>query len=313
MRNKPLASISLDLDNLWSYMKTHGDEDWKNYPSYYEVFVPYVLDVLRQLDLKITFFIVGIDAAEHKNKIYLKMIHDEGHDIGNHSFSHEVWINEYSREQFEQDLEKAEKAIHDATGKRTKGFRGPGFSWNKMMMEVLYDHQYHYDASTLPTFIGPLARIYFFWKSDFSQEQQKKRKNLFGPFHEGFRRVKPYWWNLGNGKKLAEIPITTIPFFKFPFHLSYLVYLNSYSPLLMKSYLNIALFMCDITRTPVSFLLHPLDLLGGDKIGQLSFFPGMNVSSDKKIEIFRTVVSKLQRRYNVVSMEEYHKVTNNIA
>ena len=27
------ASLSLDLDNQWSYMKTHGDDGWESYPS----------------------------------------------------------------------------------------------------------------------------------------------------------------------------------------------------------------------------------------------------------------------------------------
>ncbi|MEW5916878.1 MAG: polysaccharide deacetylase, partial [Gemmatimonadota bacterium] len=31
---RPLASISFDADNLWSYMKTHGDATWQAYPSY---------------------------------------------------------------------------------------------------------------------------------------------------------------------------------------------------------------------------------------------------------------------------------------
>ena len=71
-----------------------------------------------------------------------------------------------------------------------RGFRGPGFSWNETMLDVLYERNYLYDASTLPTFIGPLARMYYFWKSDFSKEEKKKRKSLFGPFTEGFRRMK---------------------------------------------------------------------------------------------------------------------------
>ena len=306
MVNKPLASISLDLDNLWSYLKTHGDEEWKDYPSYYDIFVPYVLDVLRELDIKITFFIVGLDAANLKNKNYLSKISEEGHDIGNHSFSHEVWINQYSRDQFKDDLEKAEKAIFDATGKKTVGFRGPGFSWSKTMLEVLYDHEYIYDASSLPTFIGPFARIYYFWKSDFSREEKLKRRSLFGPFSEGFRRVKPYSWYLGDGKKITEIPITTMPIFKLPFHLSYLIYLNSFSPLLMKTYLNSALFLCDLTKTPISFLLHPLDIIGGDLIKELAFFPGMNIDSKRKVMIFMEVISKLKKKYRLVNMSEYY-------
>ena len=38
--NKPIASLSLDLDNKWSYMKTHGDAGWDLYPTYLPTVVP---------------------------------------------------------------------------------------------------------------------------------------------------------------------------------------------------------------------------------------------------------------------------------
>ena len=41
-----IASLSLDLDNKWSYMKTHGDAGWDSYPSYIDTFVPRVLEFL---------------------------------------------------------------------------------------------------------------------------------------------------------------------------------------------------------------------------------------------------------------------------
>jgi hypothetical protein len=289
-------------------MKTHGDEAWKNYPSYYDIFVPYVLDILRELDIKITFFIVGRDAVDIKNANYLRKISADGHDIGNHSFNHEVWINQYNKDQFEDDLVKAEHAIFEATGKETKGFRGPGFSWNKTMLEVLHDHQYLYDASSLPTFIGPFARVYYFWKSDFSKDERKRRKSLFGPFTEGFRSLKPYLFKLNSNKKLLEIPITTIPVLRIPFHMSYLLYLSLFSSLLMKGYLYFAIFMCKVTRTPVNFLLHPLDIIGGDKTKELAFFPGMNINSEKKVLIFKEVIKILKKNFNLVDMN-FHALT----
>ena len=63
--SKLLASISLDLDNQWSYMKIHGDAGWQAFPSYLDIFIPYVLDILKTLELRITFFIVGQDAFKH--------------------------------------------------------------------------------------------------------------------------------------------------------------------------------------------------------------------------------------------------------
>jgi peptidoglycan-N-acetylglucosamine deacetylase len=73
-RRKSIASLSLDLDNQWAYMKIHGDDGWETFPSYFDVLVPRVLDVLRDADLKITFFIVGQDAALEKNHAALRQI-----------------------------------------------------------------------------------------------------------------------------------------------------------------------------------------------------------------------------------------------
>ena len=135
--------------------------------------------------------------------------------------------------------------------------------------------------------------MYYFSKSDLTKEEKKARKELFGKFSEGFRNLKPYKWDLGEGKNITEMPVTTMPVFKIPFHLSYLIFLGNMSMPLMNLYLGMAIRLCKITNTPVSFLLHPLDLIGGDQITQLAFFPGMNVSSDKKVKIFKQVIRTL--------------------
>ena len=304
-KKKPIASISLDLDNQWSYMKIHGDEGWDKYPSYFDIFIPHILKVLDELGLKITFFIVGKDTETEENRKYLKMITDHGHEVGNHSYHHESWLQTYSYEKVEKEIISAEEAIEKVTGQRPMGFRGPGFSWSKDVLKVLAGRGYKYDASTLPTYLGPLARMYYFKKSDLSKEEKKARKELFGKFSEGFRKLKPYKWDLENGKSITEIPVTTIPVFKLPFHLSYLIYLGNISMPLMNIYLNIAIRMCKITKTQISFLLHPLDLIGGDQISELAFFPGMNVSSKKKVEVFKNVIGFLQKHYEVVNMSKH--------
>lgn len=305
-QNKPMASVSLDLDNQWSYMKIHGDEGWDAYPSYFDIFVPHVLDVLDELGLKITFFIVGKDTERAENRKYLKMITDRGHEMGNHSYHHESWLQTYSYEKIEKEIREAEEAIEGATGQRTTGFRGPGFSWSKDLLKVLESRGYKFDASTLPTYLGPLARMYYFSKSNLSKEEKKARKELFGKFSEGFRNLKPYKWNLGEGKSITEIPVTTMPVLKIPFHLSYLIFLGNMSMAVMNFYLGIAIRMCKITGTPISFLLHPLDLIGGDQVTQLAFFPGMNVTSDKKVKIFKQVIHTLSLHYTIVNMTKHH-------
>jgi peptidoglycan/xylan/chitin deacetylase (PgdA/CDA1 family) len=276
---KKKATISLDLDNQWSYLKIHGDRAWQDFTSYFDIFVPYVLDILDEIKLKITFFIVGQDAVLNKNKEYLRVIADRGHEIANHSFKHESWLQKYTKEELYEEISKAEEAIFDATGYKTIGFRGPGFSCSEELFEVLAEKGYQYDCSSLPTFIGPLARTYYFWTSDLTKEEKKLRNELFGKFTGGFKPIKPYYMNLKNGKKLLEIPVTTMPIFRIPFHLSYLIYLSNISKPLMRFYFGMALSLCKLTNTAPSFLLHPLDIIGGDKIKDLKFFPGMNGES----------------------------------
>jgi hypothetical protein len=306
-KEKLLASISLDLDNQWTYMKIHGDTGWDKYPSYLSIFVPHILKILDELGLKITFFIVGKDTENEENRKYLKMITDAGHEVGNHSYHHESWLQTYSYDKIEREITQAEEAIFNATGQRPKGFRGPGFSWSKDLLKVLAKRGYLYDASTLPTFIGPLARKYYFLKSDLSKKEKEARKELFGKFSEGFRAVKPYTWKLDSDETITEIPVTTMPIFKMPFHLSYLIYLGDISMPLMTAYLNFALFLCQKTRTSMSFLLHPLDIIGGDQISALSFFPGMDVSSEKKVFIFKKVIKKILKYQQLQKMSKYHE------
>lgn len=307
---KPIASISLDLDNQWSYMKIHGDAGWDSYPSYFDIFVPYTLDLLDQLGTKITFFIVGRDAAMEQNKGYLKEITRRGHEVGNHSFNHESWLQRYSRQQLQSEIEEAHRCIAQATGMEPVGFRGPGFSWSPDLLEVLADMGYKFDASSLPTYLGPLARMYYFAKSDLSREEKRDRSDLFGSFKDGLRPIKAYEWNLNSGRTMLEIPVTTIPMFKTPFHLSYLLYLSRFSSHVMSVYLMLAIYMCKMVGVAPSFLLHPLDLIGGDKLNSLSFFPGMDLTSETKANVFFKVMRILSDHFELVNMSTHARRLN---
>ena len=304
----PIASVSLDLDNLWSYMKIHGDPEWESRPTYLPRFVPLVLDVLAELDLTITVFVVGADADDARNQPSLRRIADAGHEIGNHSYEHESWLHLYSRPEIEAEIARAEDAIAGATGQRPRGFRGPGFSWNRDLLEVLAQRDYLYDASTLPTWIGPLARWYYFRTAKIGKEDRKQRAGLFGSFGDVKRPLKPYLWpGIDGGKELLEIPVTTVPLLRTPFHLSYLLYLSQISENLMMTYLRFALQLCRTTSTSPSILLHPLDLLSGEDAPELRFFPGMDVPAQRKRELFTRVLAEIARRFEVVTMAEHSR------
>jgi peptidoglycan-N-acetylglucosamine deacetylase len=301
---KPLASLSLDVDNQWSYMKTHGDQGWAKFPSYLELLVPRVLDLLDKHNLKITFFVVGQDAALAGNQEVLKKIADAGHEIGNHSFHHEPWLNTYTPDEIEAELEAAESAILAATGVRPCGFRGPGYSFSSTLLHALGRRGYHYDASTFPTFIGPLARAYYFLNARLSAEQRQDRKNLFGGLRDGFRPLKPYCWDL-NGSPLLEIPVTTMPILRTPFHLSYILYVAGRAPSVALAYFRTALQLCRLTSVQPSLLLHPLDFIGGDDVKGLDFFPAMQLKARAKIELADRALATYRELFRVVPLVQH--------
>jgi peptidoglycan/xylan/chitin deacetylase (PgdA/CDA1 family) len=301
---KPMASVSLDLDNQWSYMKIHGDAGWEEFPSYLDRGVPRVLDFLAQRGLSITFFVVGQDAALKKNREALAALSAAGHEIGNHSFHHQPWLHLYSEAEIESELALAEEHIERATGQRPIGFRGPGFSLSLATLRVLKRRGYLYDASTFPTFIGPLARAYYFMTTKFDAKEAEQRKALFGTLREGLRPLRPYRWQVDGGE-LLEIPVTTMPVFRVPIHASYVLYLARYSRALALAYFRSALLLCRGTGTPPSLLLHPLDFLGRDDTRALDFFPAMQKESSVKLDVMAGIFELLAAHYRVVGMAEH--------
>jgi hypothetical protein len=298
------ASLSLDLDNKWSYLQTHGDAGWGSFPSYLDLVVPRVLDFLHERNLRITFFVVGQDAALETNRAALASLSAAGHEIGNHSFQHEPWLHLYSASQLVEEFDRAEQHIEHATGQRPLGFRGPGFSCSDAVLSLLAERGYEYDCSSFPTFLGPLARAYYFMTANLSDEQKSERKQLFGKFSEGFRTLRPHPLATARGE-LIEIPVTTMPIFKVPIHLSYVLYLGQYSKTLAKAYVQFSLSMCRTCRVEPSILLHPLDFMGADDDSDLGFFPAMQVPAAEKLELAAYMIDALCRKFEVVTMRQH--------
>jgi hypothetical protein len=304
MSGKPLLSLGLDLDNLWSYMKIHGDPGWESHPSYLDALADLLEEFTHRHRIRLTIFVVGQDAALPKNAEAFRRLAALGHEMGNHSFKHEPWFHLYARPEIEDEIARTEEAIERATGQRPKGFRGPGYSLSPDTLRVLAARHYLYDCSTLPTFLGPFARAYYFWKSrGMPQAEREKRRKLFGGFKDGLQPIRPYAWNV-EGRRIVELPVTTMPIVRVPFHMSYLLYLSRFSGAAATAHFSSSLALCRWGGITPSFLLHPLDFLGCDKIKELAFFPGMDLPTERKIEFVDAGMTRLLKAFEVVPLEE---------
>ncbi len=86
-------------------------------------FTPELLQILAEHRVPAAFFCIGHRVAGHEN--LLRQLYEAGHLLGNHSFSHHRWFDLFSASRMLADLQRANEAIHAATGLRPRLFRPP--------------------------------------------------------------------------------------------------------------------------------------------------------------------------------------------
>ncbi|OXM56123.1 polysaccharide deacetylase [Amycolatopsis thailandensis] len=307
MSARPLGSVSIDLDNLWAYLKTHGDSEWRRHPSFLPSAVPRLLEIFGEHGLTTTVFVVGTDVVREDGAKAVNEIAAAGHEIANHSFGHEPWLHRYPRDRLEEELRLTDEAVVTAGAPHPLGFRGPGFSMSHDLVEVLCERGYTYDASTLPTWVGPLARAYH--NRTAPRADNHGRDELFGGFARVLAPVHPYHWTTPGGSRLVELPVTTMPLLRTPIHGSYLLQLYGMSPKLARAYFRTALKLCLARGVAPSLLLHPTDVLGGTEAPGMEFFPGMATPGERKVAWLAWVLRTMREHFDIVGTGEYVRRT----
>ena len=92
-----------------------------------------ILDILKKYGVKATFFVIGVNAEKYPQKV--KRISDEGHEIGNHTYSH-LNLKELDEKEIRQELIKGERIIEKITAKKTKLLRPPGGTYSDAVVKT---------------------------------------------------------------------------------------------------------------------------------------------------------------------------------
>lgn len=85
-------------------------------------YTPHILDTLAEYDVRATFFVCG-EMADWNRDILARMS-DEGHIVGNHTWSHPL-LTKMTRSQIRSEMERTSDVIEDAYGERPQWFRAP--------------------------------------------------------------------------------------------------------------------------------------------------------------------------------------------
>ena len=100
-----------------------------------EQFTPQVLDILRQHQVPAAFFVCGKNVEKHPD--LLRRIVAEGHEVGNHTYSH-PFVYFKSRRRIAEEIDRTQEIIAKVAGFRPDVFRPPfGARWFGLVPTLL--------------------------------------------------------------------------------------------------------------------------------------------------------------------------------
>ncbi|QTE02512.1 polysaccharide deacetylase family protein [Streptomyces cyanogenus] len=96
-------------------------------------YTPRILDTLAKYGVRAMFFVCGECVVE--NRELLARMADEGHVVGNHTWTHPL-LTELGRGEIRSEMESTSDAIEDAYGERPQWFRAPYGAWNRAAFQL---------------------------------------------------------------------------------------------------------------------------------------------------------------------------------
>jgi len=141
-----------DWFQVGSFGRLIEQEQWYRFETRIERNTQRTFELLDEYDAKATFFVLGWGARQMPELV--AEIANRGHEVASLGY-HDRTIKGLSRDEFREDLLRAQEAIESASGQKLLGYRiadqwlGPKDLW---ALDVLAEEGYAYDSSVLPMF-----------------------------------------------------------------------------------------------------------------------------------------------------------------
>ncbi|TFJ94705.1 polysaccharide deacetylase family protein [Lentibacillus salicampi] len=117
----------------------HPDKDMVSFlinVSWGTEHIPAILNILKEHHVKATFFVEGKWAM--KNTDTVKMIHDQGHVIGNHAYDHPV-MSRLSKQDTLEQISRTNEILEAITSETPRWFAPPSGDFNDQVVEAAAD------------------------------------------------------------------------------------------------------------------------------------------------------------------------------
>lgn len=217
-----VVCVNVDLDAPIDYCRFYRVAEEPPSDPFLDESLGFFLDVLAELGVRATFFAIARDCAGPAARRRLRQLVAAGHEIANHSLSHPHAFRRLPRAQKVAEIDVAKARLEEAAGAPVVGFRSPAYDLDGELLDLLLERGYLYDSSLNPTpFLLPMK-----WAV---QLKARRWRVGLGRFLHGFAERRPHLCWRQDGKvrcgpraggrpTLVELPITVLPWLRFPFY-----------------------------------------------------------------------------------------------
>jgi hypothetical protein len=303
--NKKNCVIQVDTDALWVIFQHFCIAYDQEKDILYESALPRFLDLFDSFNIKATFFVVGKDLLNLERLTLLKEVVKRGHEIANHTMSHAEGFSFLTYAEKLKEIADAEHIILDKLGVLTRGFRTPSNDVDSDVLRILEDRGYTYDSSLMPTYYGPLLK-----RLKFSSLKITRKDHYLGRFIYGSSPLAPYHpdsrklWKKGN-MKILEIPITTMPWLRFPFHASFTF--AAYRMGFGYALFDFGYWLLKTTSLPLNFVFHTNELSVPISDKRIVRQYGLDLPLKDKYRICDRILNSINEDFSFTTSLEYAK------
>jgi len=293
------AFVHVDVDDLWAIADCYGiDVSPAEAHAVTRDALPRLRALFSELGIHATFFAVGRDIEDPTVADLYRQLVADGHQVGNHSWSHALNFRSLSRTQLREEISQAQEILARELQVTPVGFRAPGYGYSHQLADVLADHGFAYDSSLMP---GPYGGA-FRW---LDRRLQKTAGGSGAAGKTQYSRLRDTWNPLSPhcvaGGRLLEIPAATSPLLRLPFQAGVCMRLG---PAYFHAHLRAFRLR---PRLPLLFLLHAADAADFSSVRH-PFFRKVKYFAtpvEVKIKHLRQMLRQVQKQRTVETTESW--------
>ena len=153
MQSALALTFDFDAESLWlannpRHKELPGILSLGKYGA--KVGVPKILELLRQEDIRATFFVPGWTAEQYPHLV--EAILTDGHEIGHHGYTHDA-PDPIDPAMVEREIDRGLAALEKVAGVRPVGYRAPDGVSSELSLRLLGERGFLYNSSYKDDFV----------------------------------------------------------------------------------------------------------------------------------------------------------------